>query len=57
MGRGRFLFTITGLLAMQDGAGSAVGGHVEIQVLFVLAYHEPHAAEGGRGVLVAGVYT
>ena len=42
------------LLAVQDGAGSADGGHAQIQVVLVLLDHVLDAAEGGLGVLVDG---
>lgn len=43
-----------GLLAAQDGAGSAGGSHVQIQAVLVFADHVSDAAEGGPGVVVDG---
>uniref|UniRef100_A0A480FUA3 60S ribosomal protein L28 isoform X2 n=1 Tax=Sus scrofa TaxID=9823 RepID=A0A480FUA3_PIG len=42
------------LLAAQDGAGSADGGHAQIRAVLVLSDHVPDAAESGSGVLVDG---
>lgn len=43
-----------GLLAAQDGAGSADGSHAQIRTVLVLADHVPDTAEGGPGILVDG---
>lgn len=41
-----------GLLAVQDGAGSVVGGHEQAREVLVLLDHVLDAAEGALGVLV-----
>lgn len=42
------------LLAAQDGAGSADGGHAQIWAVLVLSDHVTDAAEGGPSVFVDG---
>lgn len=43
-----------GLLAVQDGADSADGGHAQTQVVLVFVDQVSDAAEGGPGFLVDG---
>lgn len=43
-----------GLLAVQDGAGFADGGHVQLWAVLVLVDHVPDAVEGGLCIPVDG---